>query len=120
MHELVISSPLQPWDIFDSTSKASKWVTNFNPNVSPIEIKLFSSKNEKVKALIEEEIERKKLMTQGQSEHQYLYGAVEQVYAAKTGKDPRKMNHDPKKVLSTKQMQQEICSEPAILTKESV
>tara|TARA_B110000305_G_scaffold188121_1_gene209707 strand:+ start:367 stop:672 length:306 start_codon:yes stop_codon:yes gene_type:complete len=48
MHFLAESSPFKPWDKFDM-KKGNK---SFKANLSPIEIPLFSSKDDKVKALI--------------------------------------------------------------------
>ena len=56
----------------------SKWVKSFDHNASPIVIQFFPSKEIKVKALIEDEIERKKESERNREKyrHSYTYEAV--------------------------------------------
>ena len=70
MYFLAESSPLKLWDKFYQ-KQGSKWVKSFKPSVSPIEIPLFSSKDDKVKALIEAEIEKKKERARNLEKHQH-------------------------------------------------
>jgi hypothetical protein len=74
MHFLAASSPLKLWEKFDQ-QQASKWVTSFKANLSPIEIPFFPSKNDEVKALIDHEIERARERARHLKAHQYSLGA---------------------------------------------
>lgn len=51
MHFLAATSPFNIWDKFDESHR-SRWVKTFHARDSPLEIPLFSSKDDKVKALI--------------------------------------------------------------------
>lgn len=89
------------------------------PTVSPIEIDLFPSTDCKVKALAEDETERAKERAAKLQKHEYSYGAVEQVFTAKTGINLREKKADRGKVSTSDQILKDFPT-PALLTNESV